>query len=58
MNPPKIKPRKRPFDTWIIDDIELVFGLERLDEMPALNDWLSSPIDVSEREREQLLLLQ
>ncbi len=52
------KPRKKPFESWIIDDIESVFGLERLEEMTALDEWLAPPINISDKDREQLLSLR
>jgi hypothetical protein len=52
------KPRKKSFESWIIDDIESEFGLERLDEMQALDQWLAAPINISDKDREQLLALR
>jgi hypothetical protein len=42
---------KRPFEQWLYEDVELVFGLERIEDLPALQTWLevSNPLPLTER---------
>lgn len=32
---------KKPFEQWLYEDVELEFGLERIEDLPALQTWLS-----------------
>jgi hypothetical protein len=34
---------KRPFEQWLFEDVEIEFGVERIKDMPLLNDWLHIP---------------
>ncbi|MEN0050271.1 MAG: hypothetical protein AAF806_24615 [Bacteroidota bacterium] len=31
----------RPFEHWLFEDVEIEFGIERIDEMSVLQNWLS-----------------
>ncbi|MEM8523190.1 MAG: hypothetical protein AAGG68_01040 [Bacteroidota bacterium] len=31
----------RPFEQWLFEDVEIEFGIERIEEMDALQNWLS-----------------
>jgi hypothetical protein len=43
-----------PFKKWTIDAVHKAFGLKRLLEHPALNDWLNVPNTLTEEERSYL----
>ncbi|MGB0838858.1 MAG: hypothetical protein ACPGXL_01900 [Chitinophagales bacterium] len=32
---------KRPFEQWLFEDVEMEFGIKSVDNMPALEKWLS-----------------
>lgn len=32
---------KRPFEQWLFEDVEEVFGIERVKEIPVLTNWLA-----------------
>lgn len=31
---------KRPFEQWLFEDVEIEFGIERVKNLPLMNDWL------------------
>jgi len=35
---------KRPFEQWLFEDIEIEFGVERIENFDALNEWIQVPI--------------
>lgn len=34
---------KRPFEQWLYEDVEIEFGLERVEDLPTLQAWLDVP---------------
>ena len=32
---------KKPFEQWLYEEVELAFGLERIEDLPALSEWLT-----------------
>lgn len=34
--------KEKPFDKWTEEEIQIVFGLEKIENPPSLNDWLST----------------
>ncbi len=42
---------KRPFEQWLFEDVEIAFGLERIENLPALQMWLevSNLLPLTER---------
>ncbi len=35
---------KRPFEQWLFEDIEIEFGIERIEDLDILMDWIQVPI--------------
>jgi hypothetical protein len=44
--------KTKPFEKWGTEEVELTFGIRRVDELPLLTDWLNAeePADAFERE--------
>lgn len=34
--------KEKPFDKWTEEEVQIVFGLEKIENLPFLNDWLST----------------
>ena len=38
---------KRPFEQWLFEDVEIEFGINRIDNMPELEQWLTTSKDIN-----------
>ncbi len=36
---------KRPFEQWLFEEVEIEFGIDRIEEMPELNKWTNAKGD-------------
>jgi hypothetical protein len=34
--------KEKPFDKWTEEEVQIVFGLEKIENLSLLDDWLSS----------------
>ncbi len=48
----------RSFESWLFDEVEIAFGLEKCEEIEVLNSWLSTKQEIDAYEKRQLEVLQ
>jgi len=48
----------KSFETWLFDEVEEVFGIEKIEESSLMSDWLSSKKEIDSFEKRQIDILR